>query len=430
MVSRLVSCHHDRLSHLQVAHVHMDPEPTSFEGSTTLQLSDLSITKATREDSDRKPDDCSGATGSSSSGCGPYGSVERIEPPCTCWFHHKDDKANQRPLRSVPLRLAFAPVRSCLLSAVATLNRLLAEAAAICVDSEEGSGPSSGCCPQTLAEDSGFTTTLADRRKSILTNIEVAIITTGMIPGYVCSPESRPHNQLYSGQEFILRNMQENLEAASETLNEAHLLRDEVTVIDRSLRRRKYIQGAVRAASIVAVPYAPLVAALITVLDFFAVSIPTAIQVASLPENLESLRERAADIGDLEENVNVKMKMVEETWAHLQALKAAVEEQQKHPNAPRLFELMVCLYTAQRAVEGALASRCGECEREHEKSAASAAPGMREIVAAFRDLAATLDAPEAITGSMASLTEAQCDALDRTLAPYKTALEPDPKVES
>ena len=70
-------------------------------------------------------------------------------------------------------------------------------------------------------------------------NIEVAIITTGMIPGYVCSPESRPHNQLYSGQEFILRNMQENLEAASETLNEAHLLRDEVTVIDRSLRRRK-----------------------------------------------------------------------------------------------------------------------------------------------------------------------------------------------
>ena len=191
MVSRLVSCHHDRLSHLQVAHVHMDPEPTSFEGSTTLQLSDLSITKATCEDSDRKPDDRSGATGSSSSGCGPYGSVERIEPPCTCCetptdhadgfedaqhlisaclgFHHKDDKANQRPLRSVPLRLAFAPVRSCLLSAVATLNRLLAEAAAICVDSEEGSGPSSGSCPQTLAEDSDFTTTLADRRKSILT---------------------------------------------------------------------------------------------------------------------------------------------------------------------------------------------------------------------------------------------------------------------
>ena len=282
-------------------------------------------------------------------------------------------------------------------------------------------------------------------------NIEVAIITTGMIPGYVCSPESRPHNQLYSGQEFILRNMQENLEAASETLNEAHLLRDEVTVIDRSLRRRKYIQGAVRAAvrglghhrqaslgvtdhcgaqSVIAVPYAPLVAALITVVDLVAVSIPTAIQVASLPENLESLRERAAGIGDLEESVHAKIKVVEETWAHFQALKSAVEEQQKHPNAPRLFELMVCLCTAQRAVEGALSSRCGECVPEHENSAASAAPGMREVVAAFRDLAAALDAPEAITGSMASLTEAQCDALDRTLSPYKTALEPELEGES
>lgn len=167
----------------------------------------------------------------------------------------------------------------------------------------------------------------------------------------------------------------------------------------------------------IAVPFSPLVSAMLTAVDVMVLSFVVGIHEVVLPDATAHVRETLERVADLQEKLESKIAEVKRLRANLDAAKALAEEEQRTPNASRLVALMENVRDVKTMVEAVFVLSCESCASTVPASAsASAAPAaptsIRELAAAFRKLGDALEAPSIVDGPLGSMDEEQCCVLD------------------
>ncbi|KAI0738347.1 hypothetical protein C8Q80DRAFT_272818 [Daedaleopsis nitida] len=263
---------------------------------------------------------------------------------------------------------------------------------------------------------------VASYKTAILMAIEVAIITLRTTPGYVCRTGSKPHAERLAQREAALQHIENELKRGVDDAAPLFAAREQLLRIDTDMRRRKYVQTAIRAMSIIAVPYSPLASALFAAIDLFGVSAALAIKDFYMSDILSLLRDTVERVQDLEVNIQDKLAQVKELRDHLEALKAKIELAQRRPIAGRLSDVLDTLCAVKTAVEGALSLPCDGCDSR----CAPVPVPMREVVKAYKDIAEALEAPSMISGSIVDLSEEECGAVDGLLSLCRTVPDSTP----
>ena len=169
----------------------------------------------------------------------------------------------------------------------------------------------------------------------------------------------------------------------------------------------------------IAVPFSPLVSAILTAVDVMVLSFVVGIHEVVLPDATAHVRETLERVADLQEKLESKIAEVKRLRANLDAAKALAEEEQRTPNASRLVALMETVRDVKAMAEAVFVLSCESCATTvpASPSAVPAVPtSIRELAAAFRKLGDALEAPSIVEGPLGSMDEEQCDVLDRYLA--------------
>ena len=166
--------------------------------------------------------------------------------------------------------------------------------------------------------------------------------------------------------------------------------------------------------SIVTVPYLPFLSAVFTAADLFGVSVSIAIQRVVFP-NDDHLDETLQRVITLEQDIQRKVAEVKRLRENLEEVRAKLEEEQRHPIATQLAEILDKVFLARHAAMGALSPPCDKCACSHVTTP------IGKVVASLRVMADALEAPTMIGGPLASLSETGCAAIDRALVMLRTS---------
>ena len=167
----------------------------------------------------------------------------------------------------------------------------------------------------------------------------------------------------------------------------------------------------------IAVPFSPLVSAMLTAVDVMVLSFVVGIHEVVLPDATAHVRETLERVADLQEKLESKIAEVKRLRANLDAAKALAEEEQRTPNASRLVALMENVRDVKTMVETVFVLSCESCAPTVPATVAPAvSTSIRELAAAFRKLGDALEAPSMVDGPLGSMDEEQCDVLDSYLA--------------
>lgn len=166
----------------------------------------------------------------------------------------------------------------------------------------------------------------------------------------------------------------------------------------------------------IAVPFSPLVSAILTAVDVMVLSFVVGIHEVVLPDATAHVRETLERVADLQEKLEGKIAEVKRLRANLDAAKALAEEEQRTPHASRLVALMENVRDVKTMAEAVFVLSCESCAPTAPATAAPVAlTSIRELAAAFRKLGDALEAPSIVDGPLGSMDEEQCDVLDSYL---------------
>ncbi|KAI0708780.1 hypothetical protein C8T65DRAFT_727571 [Cerioporus squamosus] len=330
-------------------------------------------------------------------------------PPCNCWENPKE-KRNAQGFKAVPLNLALPPIRTELTRAVRAINSIITLVQEkVAVDLEDrGTSP-----PPEVLDD------FSSQRESVANCFETASLLITTTPGYACKQGSAEHEQRYFQRHKELTDVEDMLTRTLEAAEPLLKARDKLVLEERRYRLRKYIQTVFRVVSIATIPYSPLLSAILTAADVFGISVDMAIQQLELPD-ADELGATMRNAMVLEKSIKEIRRSVEELKQikeHLEVVKAKLDEVQQRPIATHLAGILYKVYLAKQAVAGALSPSSDEC------ACSSSAVPIRDVVAALRDMAEALEAPQVITGPLASLSEddTACVVIDRALEVLRTS---------
>ncbi|KAI0708779.1 hypothetical protein C8T65DRAFT_650095, partial [Cerioporus squamosus] len=336
-------------------------------------------------------------------------SPRQHEPPCHCWKGNRMPKDTRVAQTPAALGLVLPQIRGRLERSVQAFVHLVHLAEKIAAALED----TTALLPPDICDD------LCLRREVVASGFDAATVTIITTPGYVCKEGSAEHERRYSERHKALTNIEDELTRGIKDAESLFDARDELVLAERRYRHRKYIQAAFRTMSILTIPYSPLVSAIFTAGDLFGVSVLIAIQRAVFPDAGEQLGETLDRVMSLERNIQRKVEEVRRLKDALAAVKAKLEEEQRHPIATQLAGILDKVYLAKLAVESVIFAPCAKC------TCPPPALPVREVVVALRVMTETLDSPEGlqlVDEQLASLSEERCAVLDRLFAVLRTVV--------
>ncbi|RDX42423.1 hypothetical protein OH76DRAFT_1411191 [Lentinus brumalis] len=335
-------------------------------------------------------------------------SVSRIHDlPCHCWKTRipKDKRIAQAP---VALSLILPQVRAELERAIQAFNSLVT---LVEKQADEIQDPAASL-PSDIRD------TFCLRRETIAAGFDAAIVVIRTTPGYVCKQGSAEHDRRYSARHKALTNIEDDIARSLKDAEPLFKAREELLLAERRHRRRKDIQTAVRALSIVTIPYSPTVSALFTAADLFGISVVIAIQRAVFPDADDQLGETLDRVVSLVRDLERKVGEVKRLKENLEAVKTKLQAERMHPIATQLADILDMVYRAQLAVEDVLFPSCDKCTCSH-----PVVP-IREVVSSLQVMAEALECQEMVDGPLASLCDEQCAVVDRVFSVLRTLPRP------
>ncbi|KAI0750495.1 hypothetical protein C8Q74DRAFT_1310474 [Fomes fomentarius] len=311
-------------------------------------------------------------------------------PLCQCWNHLTPQL---KALRTVKSRMcaehSLKSAQEEIRIAVETLNTLISS-----LLPEEDHGGREHVSP----------THVSTYRRNITTSLENAALFITLGPGPKCldaieidAGELREHYK-------TLQKLEEEVAAAMRTLDKD--IQEHIRMRDRNGRGLRIARHAIRATSVLSLPYSLLFTSILTAFDTFAMTLLiTLSEFASTRTEKESVSKLDA----LRKECGEKLEQIGRIKDHLEDVKAKGLGDSHDPAVLRRADLLKKVLQAQRMTEAVLG--CGP-HSSSQGSSHSESPSFRELVAAFRDAVASLDDSSLVMEPSYSLGDERCRVLD------------------
>ncbi|KAM5545513.1 hypothetical protein V8D89_000551 [Ganoderma adspersum] len=327
--------------------------------------------------------------------------------PCTCWDRQGWKHARVGTAKDLSFNMILPPIKTEIRRAIEAVNAIIALL-------QQYHDPLNE--EMTSLSQAEVRERLLSQRTIVLGGLETATVQITVTPGYVCPSTSKKHQARFAEQYKVLCDVEDELQKSIDDANALFSARDELIKAEGRMRRRKYLQTTVRAVSVIAVPFSPLVSAILTAVDVMVLSFVVGIHEVVLPDATAHVRETLERVTALQEKLESKIVEVKRLRANLEAAKALTEEEQRTPNASRLVGLMERVRDAKKVAEAVLFVSCEACSSTVPASAPPTPTSIRELTEAFRKLGDALEAPLITDGPLGSMDDEQWEVMDRYLA--------------
>ncbi|OJT05434.1 hypothetical protein TRAPUB_3750 [Trametes pubescens] len=250
---------------------------------------------------------------------------------------------------------------------------------------------------------------------SLKQGMKLIIQTPGyMFPKPQCKNSFERHLSNLSRRDDTLRTVEENIKR---TMLEAQPLfeaREKFLAVERKMSRQRARHMFVRAAAILALPFAPILSAALTAADNMILAVIVGVERIFVSE--DDLHSTSTGVEALREEMVDKIAVVQTLRQELVAIRAQVEAQRDDPAASRLAAILRKMQAAKELAEAVFSAP--------NSKEAKAAPGasMPALAAALREVLDILGEQPEGTEVLVSIDDSELSGLDETVAELKTAL--------
>ncbi|KAI0350794.1 hypothetical protein OH77DRAFT_1524648 [Trametes cingulata] len=337
--------------------------------------------------------------------------VRDDDPDCMCWPHTK-----RSLLPTAALEDVLPPIRLEVEGAIEDLHGIL-----VLLQEHLGTRAANGRLSPEIGSKG-----IASNWHRVSSHLDCAIARITEAPGYLipelkCKNDYEQHFNHLIQRDKTLCNVEINFKKALEEAQPLFEAREKFLKIESEMRRRKTFNMAVRVASVLTLPFAPVLSGVLTALDCLVLS--TYVGARELMVSQDELRTTSESVESLRKELNEKIAVVQKLRQELAVYKEKAEAQRGDPSARRLLDILTKIRTVKNLVDAISGSTTPDT-REHPKQ-----PSLREVVSAMRELADASGAELAAEDLLPSLDDAEWSSLDERLATFRSTL-PSPQATS